>query len=88
MLGDDLSWAEFEARYRTRLDGYGVDKIRGVFHAIARSYPGKPLVLMCYEDLTKAACHRRLFAEWWQEQTGEHVEEMAPALVNQTMLDV
>ena len=38
------------------------------------------LVLLCYEDLTKPGlrCHRRLFANWWCENTGDVVPELEP----------
>jgi hypothetical protein len=40
-------------------------------------------VLLCFEDVHRdgeGACHRRTFARWWEEQTGEVVEEL-PAYV-------
>lgn len=49
-----------------------------------------PLVFLCFEKLGKRecdepehqiqtemnTCHRRKFAEWWEEQTGEHMGEL------------
>lgn len=49
-----------------------------------------PLVLLCFEKLGKLecshedeviqteqdTCHRRKFAEWWKDQTGETIEEL------------
>jgi hypothetical protein len=36
--------------------------------------------LLCFEDLTKPGlwCHRRPFANWWLENTGEVVPELEP----------
>jgi hypothetical protein len=44
-----------------------------------RSESAAPLLaLLCYEDLSEPGtfCHRRMFAEWWSERTGEKVEEL------------
>lgn len=61
-----------------------------------------PLVLLCYEKLGKKqisepeesraveelTCHRRMFAYWWEEQTGEVIRELGtmPKLKTQTEL--
>jgi hypothetical protein len=38
------------------------------------------VLLLCYEDVLAGDwCHRKVFAEWWQEQTGQVVEELRPA---------
>ncbi|MDR2170525.1 MAG: hypothetical protein LBP59_10320 [Planctomycetaceae bacterium] len=39
----------------------------------------KPVVLLCYEDVSKVGqwCHRRMFAEWWENKTGEIIEELS-----------
>ena len=38
------------------------------------------LVLLCFEDLSKPGewCHRRIFADWWKDITGDHVRELGP----------
>ena len=38
------------------------------------------LLLICFENLDEAgkSCHRRMFATWWQEHTGEVVPELEP----------
>ena len=37
------------------------------------------LVLCCFEDLRTpgAWCHRRIFATWWEQATGEPVLELS-----------
>jgi hypothetical protein len=45
--------------------------------AIARKYPGRRLVLLCYEDLDKASCHRRWFAEWFEMHFDIQVPELS-----------
>jgi hypothetical protein len=69
---------EFERRYRERLDQVGVDRIRKRLRRIAEKYSGRPLVLLCYEsvDGPDEWCHRRTFAEWWEDRTGEPVPEV------------
>lgn len=39
----------------------------------------KSLVLLCFEDLTKPGqwCHRTMFSEWWEDKTGQKIEELA-----------
>lgn len=91
-LKDVADDAEFERLYRERLDGFGVERLRRELSAIAAPFsrendPAR-LVLCCYEDLRKPDefCHRTVFGAWWQERTGEKVEELggaAPA----TLLD-
>src|SRR5512132_2627392 len=70
--------AEFEAAYRARLDGFGVEKIRAALEDLARSAGAARVVLLCFEDLDDPAqsCHRTIFATWWRERTGEHVIEL------------
>jgi len=63
---------EFERQYRARLESFGVERLRNRLSDIAIAHDRTYLVLLCYEDLTKPGeiCHRRMFAEWWREQTG------------------
>jgi hypothetical protein len=73
-IGDE---EEFTGKYVARLEKAGVDELRETFDAIDEMYQ-KPLALLCFEDLTKEGlwCHRRIFATWWLEQTGETVPEI------------
>jgi hypothetical protein len=70
---DDL--AEFERRYRERLDRLGVEPIRALLAAFAAFSAENGCVLLCYEKDAEL-CHRRFFAQWWEERTGEHVPEL------------
>jgi hypothetical protein len=58
-----------------RLDRHGPDGIRAQLGGIFHANGGKPLVLTCFEDLSKDPCHRRLFAQWYQAKTGVVVPE-------------
>jgi hypothetical protein len=69
----------FTRAYRKRLNDEGVEKIRLTLTEISARNGGRDLVLLCFEDVHKlgeAACHRRAFARWWQEETGDVVEEL------------
>lgn len=63
---------EFDRRYVAQLDRVGVERLREQFEAFD---DGQPLILLCFER-NGADCHRRLFSQWWLEQTGEHVPEL------------
>lgn len=64
----------FRREYIKRLDHVGVDRIRQQI----QSFSGD-VVLLCWEDVRKGDnnwCHRTMFAEWWQGQTGETIPEL------------
>lgn len=67
----------YKRMYIDHLDRAGVDAIRAELAALAATAPGKPLILLCFEDVRKEDqwCHRCMFAEWWQMNTGEVVAE-------------
>lgn len=66
---------DFEREYLAQLDAIGVDGIRQILEEV-----GGDMVLLCYENVVKGErCHRRMFAAWWEKQTGEEVPELAPA---------
>lgn len=71
----------FKANYLALLDARDLPAISAVVERIraAAEKAGRPAVLLCYEDIRKpgAFCHRRLFADWWREQTGEDIPELA-----------
>lgn len=76
--GKGLRHEEFRRRYRKQLDYTGVDEIRKMLEGVQKRHPGKRLVLLCFEKvLDGEICHRRYFAEWWYEQTGLLVPEIA-----------
>lgn len=73
--------AEFARRYRVRLETHGVAVIKRRIAEIHAIYQ-RPLVLLCFEKLDGSVpgefCHRRVFADWWQEKTGEEILEYEP----------
>jgi hypothetical protein len=65
--------------YRERLDHFGASAIGNVLGAFVAAHHAPGVVLLCFEDvLAGEPCHRRTFAEWWQEQTGVAVPELEP----------
>jgi len=71
---------EFTRRFRAHLDQIGVEKIRKALEKISQDNGGRGLVLLCYEDVHKKGewCHRRVFADWWTDRTGQVIEELPP----------
>ncbi len=69
----------FAAAYRAKLDRIGVAAIQRRLASLQSGDPGKELILLCFEHLDKPGewCHRRVFADWWAEQTGETIPELA-----------
>ncbi len=65
---------EFCTAYTEKLGQVGVEAIRSKLGRIGQS---RDLVLLCFEP-SGEFCHRRVFAEWWERQTGEPVEELGP----------
>jgi hypothetical protein len=74
-----LDYDSYLARYRLLLDEAGVDAIRGELEAIAADHDHQRLVLLCFDDLSEPDgwCHRRMFADWWTQHTGEPIPELA-----------
>lgn len=75
----------FDAAYRAKLDGLGVDRIAAELHAIAERARDEQLVLLCFEA-DRADCHRGSFSAWWLEQTGEEVPELGGPATRQEAL--
>lgn len=71
---------EFTERYRAMLDSHGVARIRTELETISQLNGGKDIVLLCFDDVSKGLCHRTIFAQWWQEKTGEEVKELQKGL--------
>jgi hypothetical protein len=67
-----------ETRYRTAytdlLAAQGLAAIQEELATLATASGHEQLVLLCFCDLTvpppNSWCHRRIFADWWQDQTG------------------
>jgi uncharacterized protein (DUF1330 family) len=72
-----MSYDEYKDRYLAILEGHGVGKIREELEAIETEWRCD-LVLLCFESLKKPGewCHRRMFADWWTEKTGDRVIEL------------
>lgn len=83
VLGRTHDAAEYEVRYRARLDGQTGKAIAQELAQIANRHehvePHR-LVVLCFCDLSKpgAFCHRRMFAAWWEEHTGATVADLSP----------
>jgi hypothetical protein len=69
--------ASFERCYRRKLDRLGVEQIGALLQQIANEEGGKPICLLCYENVWAGqVCHRRMFARWFEQRTGIVVEEL------------
>lgn len=74
-LGED----EFRDRYHRTLTGRGVLAIGDELQGIADRAGDHRLVLLCFDKVDQGEwCHRRMFAEWWEQQTGDPVRELGP----------
>lgn len=80
----DLPFDRFRDRYQRKLAASGLERLRDdmetVYEAGRIDWPSNRLVLLCFENIAKPGvwCHRTMFREWWQEQTGETVPELGP----------
>jgi hypothetical protein len=81
-----LEGAAFEEAYRAKLERVGVEWLSEKFAELERAHPDRELVLLCFERPGEV-CHRRMFAAWWHEQTGEVVEELGGQRVTQLPLE-
>lgn len=68
----------FTSSYREQLDAVGVHALAGRFAGVQEASGATGLVLLCFEDVVgrQEFCHRRVFADWWAERTGERVPEL------------
>lgn len=68
---------KFRPLYYRRLDGFGFARIEAQIQKFL-AY-GKPVALLCYEDIRKGPhnwCHRTIFADWWLKETDERIVEL------------
>lgn len=74
------SLPEFTAAYRADLDALGGARIAERLREIVEAEGDHRLVLLCFEDLSDPTqwCHRRIFASWWKDTTGDAVRELSP----------
>lgn len=77
-----LDQPRYEELFRQRLAAAGVETIARELEAIRQAHGGNGIVLLCFEKLQTPGewCHRRMFAEFWREQTGESVPELSEQL--------
>ncbi len=70
---------EYEASYAAQLEAIGLDAIVGRLGRIAEEAGGQPLVLLCYEDLTKPGqwCHRQHLSAFLLGR-GVEIRELGP----------
>lgn len=71
----------FIRQYRAQLDSFGVDFFDQAAQQMCRGTDdGTPAVLLCFDKLWMMqppnVCHRRVFAEWYEEHTGIVVPEL------------
>lgn len=70
----------YAKEYIKKLEDIGTEKIIQMIRRMDRvaKSVGEELVLLCFEDIRipEDWCHRRLFADWWKEKTGEVIEEL------------
>jgi hypothetical protein len=70
----------FEQAYLRRLDAFGVEAIERMIASVVDAYLASGAVLLCYENVERGeVCHRRMFASWYEQQTGREVPELAAA---------
>ena len=74
-----LGGGDFDHEYRKHLEKIGVERLETIFEEVAGRHDSGRLILLCFENvLAGETCHRRTFARWWEEQTGEAIPELNP----------
>ena len=76
MLKADLDEDAFARMYEARLDKIGFEAVRDTLESMVVTSGAKGVVLLCYENVNESWCHRRMFAKWWEKNTGEEVQEL------------
>jgi hypothetical protein len=69
---------EYARAYHGYLDSLGPDEVTDQLEKKRAEHGGKPLVLLCWCPPGEF-CHRRLWADWWFEKTGQEVPELPAA---------
>ncbi len=66
----------FRPKYFEHMDSIGMDRAAELLFPYMEM--GKDIVLCCYEDvrLPHGWCHRQVFAEWWEANFGQKIEEL------------
>jgi hypothetical protein len=70
---------EYTRIYRDHLDSLGPEEVVGQLEKKRAENGGKLLVLLCWCSPGEF-CHRRVFADWYREKTGQEIPELAKAL--------
>lgn len=69
--------------YREALKKIGVKGIAALLKKAEEQFPGKNIILCCWENVHKGeACHRRWLAEWLKENGGMDLQEAADSTMN------
>jgi uncharacterized protein YeaO (DUF488 family) len=74
-IAREISLDEYTAVYRGYLDSLGLEEVTGQLKKKSAENGGKPLVLLCF-CVPREFCHRRVWADWYLEKTGQEVPEL------------
>jgi hypothetical protein len=75
----------FYREYAKHLDSIGVEKIRDEMSQLlgevllesgGDATRQREVILCCFCGPKQPYCHRRMFATWWEKQTGQKIEEL------------
>ena len=62
--------------YRENLKKMGINRITALLKKAQEQFPGKDIILCCWENVHKGeACHRRWLADWMNENGGQDLPE-------------
>ena len=73
-----MSWESYQAVYKLQLECLNPELTYRYLCRISQTIGAKELILLCYESaktLETVPCHRRLVAEWFEEELGLTVPE-------------
>ena len=63
----------FAASYRAALEAVGIEQVAAALREKVADHDAT--ILLCHEK-TGRFCHRHIFAQWWQERTGQTITEI------------
>ena len=64
----------YEREYISQLETAGVEDIKALLENKVAD-ENDTVILLCHEEPGEF-CHRRLFARWWEEKTGQEIPEL------------
>jgi uncharacterized protein YeaO (DUF488 family) len=74
---EEITWEEFEAAYIRKLETFGAGSLVGRLESVAAEIGNPKLALLCFENVGAGdRCHRRTFARWFEQETGQPVPEL------------